>query len=76
MLLISPKSGFKSQRNKIFEIMTIVKELSRNGSATKDNIVKMAQDRNIEENELDDYLRKLKKEGTIYEPRPGQYQAL
>lgn len=69
-------SGFKNQRGKIFEIVTIIKELGKEGKASKDNIVKMAEERNIERGELEDYLRKLKKEGTIYEPRPGQYQAL
>jgi len=69
-------SGFKGQREKISEIMAIIKELDQSGSATRSEIVRVAKERNIDEEELNRYVKKLINDGAIYEPSYGVYHPI
>jgi replicative DNA helicase Mcm len=69
-------SGFLGQREKIGEIMNIIKELDGKGAATRSEIIRVARDRNIDEDELTRYLKKLIIDGAIYEPSYGVYHPI
>lgn len=69
--------GFKSQKDKMYEIVKLIKESpSRDGRISKRELIEVASEINITEHELDGYLRKLQDEGAIFEPRSGEYSVL
>ncbi|MBN1539694.1 MAG: minichromosome maintenance protein MCM, partial [Candidatus Thermoplasmatota archaeon] len=70
-------SGFKSQKDKMYEIISIIRESKvKEGRITRDDLALKAKDRNINEAELDRYLKKLQDEGAIFEPRSGEFSVL
>jgi replicative DNA helicase Mcm len=70
-------SGFKSQKDKMYEILSIIREYqTRDGRITRTELRQRAEERNISENELDNYLKKLQDEGAVYEPRTGEFSIL
>lgn len=69
-------SGFRGQREKISEIISIIKELNIRKTCTRSEMVKMARERNIDEDELDRYIQKLISDGAIYEPTYGVYHTV
>jgi replicative DNA helicase Mcm len=70
-------SGFKSQKDKMYEILTIIREYqTTDGRITRAELRQRAEERNISENELDNYLKKLQDEGAVYEPRTGEFSIL
>jgi replicative DNA helicase Mcm len=70
-------SGFKSQKDKMYEIVKIIKEFqTKDGKMARKDLVAVASDINIDEHELDGYLKKLQDEGAIFEPRSGEYSVL
>ncbi|RLF68352.1 MAG: hypothetical protein DRN57_04360, partial [Thermoplasmata archaeon] len=69
-------SGFKSQKDRMYDIVRLIKEQSRDGRIKRKDLVIHAAELNIEERELDNYLRKLQDEGAIFEPRSGEYSVL
>jgi replicative DNA helicase Mcm len=69
-------SGFRGQREKIVEIMNIIKELDNRGSASRAEIARIARERNIDDEELGRYLKKLIIDGAIYEPSYGVYHPI
>ena len=70
-------SGFKSQKDKMFEIIHIIREhRSKDGKITRKQLLQKAQERNINEMELEKYLKKLQDEGAVFEPRTGEYSVL
>jgi len=65
----------KSQRDKINEILDIIKELEKDyGSAKKDEILELARERGIDEKNARELIEKLRRDGNIYEPRHGNYK--
>lgn len=69
--------GFKSQKDKMYEIVKIIKEYqTKDGSISRRDLIEVAADSNIDEHELDNYLRKLQDEGAIFEPKSGNYSVL
>ncbi|MGA1792647.1 MAG: minichromosome maintenance protein MCM [Thermoplasmatota archaeon] len=70
-------SGFKSQKDKMYEIISIIRESKvKEGKISRSELAKRAKDRNITETELDRYLKKLQDEGAIFEPRSGEFSIL
>jgi replicative DNA helicase Mcm len=70
-------SGFKSQKDKMYEIINIIREhKTKDGRITRGDLEQRARDRNITEVELDKYLKKLQDEGAIFEPRSGEFSVL
>lgn len=70
-------SGFKSQKDKMYEIINIIREhKAKDGKITRIELEERARDRNITEVELDKYLKKLQDEGAIFEPRSGEFSVL
>ena len=70
-------SGFKSQKDKMYEIISMIRESKvKEGKISRSDLVKKAKDRNITETELDRYLKKLQDEGAIFEPRSGEFSVL
>ncbi len=70
-------SGFKNQKDKMYEILTIIREFqTREGRITRTELRQRAEERNISENELENYLKKLQDEGAVYEPRTGEFSIL
>ncbi|MBN1389884.1 MAG: minichromosome maintenance protein MCM [Candidatus Thermoplasmatota archaeon] len=70
-------SGFKSQKDKMYEIISIIRESkTKEGRITRSDLAQIAKDRNITEAELDRYLKKLQDEGAIFEPRSGEFSVL
>ncbi len=69
--------GFKSQKDKMYEIVKIIKEYqTRDGKMARKDLITITAEMNIEEHELDGYLKKLQDEGAIFEPRSGEYSVL
>lgn len=69
--------GFKSQKDKMYEIVRIIKDNKKEeGRITKKDLVTRAAEINIDEHELEGYLKKLQDEGAIFEPRTGEYSVL
>ncbi len=62
-----------SQRNKFHTMKEIISELESQLGKTIpiEEIIKLAKDRGIEESQADEFIEKLKREGELYEPRPG-----
>ncbi len=68
-----------SQRSKIFTIKEIINNLgssSKEGIIPKEDLMKAAQAKGIERDDVEDTLEKLKRNGDIFEPRHGFYQSL
>ncbi|NOZ76890.1 MAG: minichromosome maintenance protein MCM [Euryarchaeota archaeon] len=67
----------KSQRDKINEILDIIKELEKDyGTARIEEIIELARERNIDEKNTRELIEKLRKDGNIYEPRHGNYKVV
>ncbi|RMF90645.1 MAG: AAA family ATPase [Methanobacteriota archaeon] len=65
----------KSQRDKIQIILGIIRELEKEyGPVKREEITGSAADRGIKPEEVDRLLEILKKNGEIYEPKPGQFK--
>ncbi len=65
----------KSQRDKINEILDIIRELEKEyGTAKKVEIIERAEERGISERNADELIDKLKRDGNIYEPKYGNYK--
>lgn len=69
-------SGFRGQREKIGDILSMIRELNATRTCTRQEMIKLARERNIDEDELDRYLKKLISEGAIYEPTYGVYHTV
>ena len=67
-----------SQRSKIVTVREIIRELEhKHGKNIPiSEIIALAQDRKIEEAQVEESIEKLKREGEIFEPRPGQIARL
>jgi len=69
--------GFKSQKDKMYEIVRIIKDTKKTeGRITRNDLLDRAAEINIDEHELEGYLKKLQDEGAIFEPRTGEYSVL
>ncbi|MEE8167777.1 MAG: minichromosome maintenance protein MCM [Candidatus Hydrothermarchaeales archaeon] len=65
----------KSQRDRINEILHIVRELEEEfGTAKKHEIIQRCGEKGISERNAEELLGKLKRDGSIYEPRHGSYR--
>ncbi len=65
----------KSQRDKIREILNIIKELEEEyGTAKKSEILEMAEQRGINKANALEIIEKLKSQGDIFEPKFDQYK--
>jgi len=65
----------KSQRDKINIILNIIKELEKSyDMARKAEIVDMAEREGIQEKNVEQLLERLRRDGELYEPRPGHYK--
>jgi replicative DNA helicase Mcm len=65
----------KSQRDKINEVLDIIKELEKEyGTAKKEEVFELAKERGIEEKNAAELIEKLRRDGNIYEPRHGNYK--
>ncbi len=62
-----------SQRSKLHTLKEIVIELESQIGKTIpiEDIVKIAKERGIEESQTDEFIERLKREGELFEPRPG-----
>ncbi len=62
-----------SQRGKIYMIKEIITELEREVGKTIpiDDLERVAKERNIDENTVNEALEKLKRSGDIFEPKRG-----
>jgi replicative DNA helicase Mcm len=70
-------SGFKNQKDMMYEIINIIREhKAKDGKITRKELLNRASERNINEMDLDKYLKKLQDEGAIFEPRTGEYSVL
>jgi replicative DNA helicase Mcm len=69
--------GFKSQKEKMYEIVRIIKDSKKDkGKISRRDLIDKASQLNIDEHELEGYLKKLQDEGAIFEPRTGEYSVL
>jgi replicative DNA helicase Mcm len=67
----------KSQRDKINEILDIIRELEREyKTAKKAEITERAEERGISERNTEELIDKLKRDGNIYEPKHGNYKVV
>ncbi|MCD4798439.1 MAG: AAA family ATPase, partial [Methanosarcinales archaeon] len=63
----------KSQRDRVKLIRDIIRELQQEheGKAPKDEVIQRASEAGIDEDKAEDLIKRLKKEGAIFEPRNG-----
>ncbi|RLF61450.1 MAG: AAA family ATPase [Thermoplasmata archaeon] len=67
----------KSQREKIKILIDIIKELEElHGTAKKTEIIQMASEQGISRDNVEELLQKLKRDGSIYEPRHEHYKVV
>lgn len=72
-------SGSRKQRDIMGDIIDFIKDLeseSKEGYAQRNDLIERARSINIDPMELDNYLSKLKDEGSIFEPRTNTYRFL
>lgn len=66
-----------SERTLIKNVLQLIKELSANGEPVSINdILDVAEAKNIPKDKLGESISKLKKMGEIYEPKAGSYKAV
>lgn len=67
----------KSQRDKIKAIIDIIKELEEEfGTAKKVEIIEKAKELGISRENVEELLQKLKRDGSIYEPKHEHYKVV
>lgn len=67
----------KSQRNKIHEIINIIKELEAEFKfAKKSEIIEKAESKGISSQNAEELIKKLKEQGDIFEPRHDSYKSV
>ncbi len=65
----------KSQRDRINEILHVIRELEEEfGTAKKSEVMQICDEKGISERNVDELLDKLKRDGNIYEPKHGNYK--
>ncbi len=67
----------KSQRDRINEIIRIIRELEREfETARKSEVIQRCSEKGISERDVEELLEKLKRDGNIYEPKHGNYKVV
>ncbi|MFQ5891920.1 MAG: minichromosome maintenance protein MCM [Candidatus Methanofastidiosia archaeon] len=69
----------KSQRDRIIQLIDLIQELDKknnNEGAPEDEVIKIGKERGLKEGFIRENLARFKREGEIYEPRPGFLKVL
>jgi replicative DNA helicase Mcm len=67
----------KSQREKINEILDIIKELEKEyGTARETEIIERAEERGISKENVEELIEKLRRDGNIFEPKHENYKVV
>ncbi|MCK5772447.1 MAG: minichromosome maintenance protein MCM, partial [Thermoplasmata archaeon] len=72
-------SGSKSQMDTMMVVVDLIRSLeseSKEGTAKKSDLIERAKEVNLDQIDLDNYLNKLRDEGSIYEPKTNHYSFL
>jgi replicative DNA helicase Mcm len=65
----------KTQRDKITEILDIIRNLEKEfGDAKKDEVFSLAKERGIDRKNAEEQIERLLRDSNIYEPRHGRYK--
>jgi len=68
-------TGFgSSQRDRIWTILEIIKDIQGTDGASRDDIMRIAEERNVPTAKVNDDLDRLKREGRIYEKFEDRYR--
>jgi len=65
----------KSQRDRVKIIRDVIQELQKDGHVIFADIALRASDQGISSENLEHTIKQMKRDGTIYEPRDGQYRS-
>lgn len=72
-------SGSKTQMDTMLVVVDLIRSLesqSKEGIAKKSDLIERAKEVNLDPIDLENYLKKLREEGSIYEPKTNHYSFL